>query len=186
MDWIDIQAQMPWLGPPPFWLAHPKGPELRSTLAHLGFAVFEARTNATVTEEQFLRLVAQAMGLSEYASDNWDAFVDGFGNLVRSTTEPIAFIWLDPAEAFVRDLKKGRVCTPPCRQYWTSGIVGDQSATRSCCFYRVRRHFSHPVHDGLAAPTHRRWGAARSPSRLICLTLTRRCCPRPPRSRLRR
>jgi len=107
MDWIDIQAQMPWLGPPPFWLAHPKGPELRSTLAHLGFAVFEARTNATVTEEQFLRLVAQAMGLSEYASDNWDAFVDGFGNLVRSTTEPIAFIWLDPAEAFVRDLKKG-------------------------------------------------------------------------------
>jgi Barstar (barnase inhibitor) len=107
MNWVDFRDEMPWLRGPPYWLAHANGPRLRSKLSQLGFEVFETSPGAAATEEEFLRGLAEAMDLEDYASKNWNAFVDAFGDLVRSTPKPIAVIWMDPAPAFVPDLLHG-------------------------------------------------------------------------------
>lgn len=107
MDWVDFGVEMPWLDGPPFWLSHTDGARLRSKLKQLRFAVFETSGDAPATDEEFRRDVAEAMDLADYASKNWDAFVDAFGDLVRSTPEPIALIWMDPARVFVPDLSHG-------------------------------------------------------------------------------
>jgi hypothetical protein len=107
MEWVDVRAEITWLGPPPFWLSPADGPRLRSALARLGFAIFEASPGAAPTETQFRRSVAEAMDLADYAWKNWDAFVDAFGELVRSTEKPVALIWSDPEDVFARDLEYG-------------------------------------------------------------------------------
>lgn len=107
MDWIDFHAAMPWLGPPPFWVSHADGERLRSDLGRLGFLVYETSGRAMATEDELRRDIQETMGLDDYASKNWNAFVDAFGGLVRSTLGPIALIWMDPARFFVSDLAHG-------------------------------------------------------------------------------
>jgi hypothetical protein len=107
MDWVDIQAEIPWLGSPPFWLPHADGPRLRESLARLGFAVFEADTGEAIADAEFRRSLGEAMGLADYAWKNWNAFVDAFGDLVRSTPRPIAFVWLNPMDAFIHNIENG-------------------------------------------------------------------------------
>jgi hypothetical protein len=107
MDWIDTQAEMPWLGSPPFWLSHSDGPRLRESLKRLGFLVYEAGVPATATDAEFRRSMGDAMDLADYAWKNWNAFVDAFGDLVRSTIQPIALIWLNPLDTFLPDVHKG-------------------------------------------------------------------------------
>lgn len=86
MEWVDVRAEIPWLGPPPFWLSHFDGYELRSALARLGFVVFEAGAEATETEEEFRRALAEAMDLADYAWKNWDAFQISFWQRWLSST----------------------------------------------------------------------------------------------------
>jgi hypothetical protein len=107
MDWIDTQAQMPWLGSPPFWLSHADGSRLRESLTRLGFVVFEAGASAAATDAEFRQSMSDAMGLADYAWENWNTFVDAFGDLVRSTTLPIALIWLNPLATFLPDVHNG-------------------------------------------------------------------------------
>jgi hypothetical protein len=107
MDWIDTQAQMPWLGSPPFWLLHADGSRLRESLTRLGFVVFEAGASAAATDAEFRHFMSDAMGLADYAWKNWNAFVDAFGDLVRSTTQPIALIWLNPLATILPDVHNG-------------------------------------------------------------------------------
>jgi hypothetical protein len=119
VEWIDLRAEIPWLSREPYWLSHADGARLRSALSRLGFATFEARPGA-VAEEQLRRSMTEAMGLAEYGWKNWDAFVDAFGGLVRSTDKPIALIWMDPKEVFVPSIEDG------LRQYWVlASILGE-------------------------------------------------------------
>lgn len=107
MDWIDVRAEIDWLGAPPFWLSDGDGPRLRAALTRLGFGIFEADPGSASTEEQFRQSMASAMGLADYAWKNWDAFVDAFGDFVRSTDKPIALVWLNPGRVFLQDLEHG-------------------------------------------------------------------------------
>jgi hypothetical protein len=107
MDWVDLQAEIPWLGSPPYWLPHADGPRLRESLTRLGFAVFEADIVEASAEVEFRHSLGEAMGLADYASQNWNAFVDAFGDLVRSTPRPIALVWLNPLESFIPDIENG-------------------------------------------------------------------------------
>lgn len=106
-DWVDFHLEMPWLGAPPYWVRHEEGRRLRSELDRLGFLVFETSGRPAATEQEFMLDVQESMDLADYASKNWNAFVDAFGDLVRSTTEPIALIWMNPAPVFVPDLSHG-------------------------------------------------------------------------------
>ncbi len=106
-DWVDFHIEMPWLGAPPFWVSHTDGLRLRSNLKRLGFAVFETSGDVAATEQEFMLEFQEAMELADYASKNWNAFVDAFGDLVRSTEQPIAVIWMNPAPAFEPDLLHG-------------------------------------------------------------------------------
>jgi hypothetical protein len=106
-EWVDLGAEMPWLRAPLYWVSHADGSRLRSGLKRLGFMVFETSSTSSATEEEFMLALRDAMDLADYATKNWNAFVDAFGDLVRSAEEPIALIWMDPASTFDPDLSLG-------------------------------------------------------------------------------
>ena len=105
--WIDTQREMPWLGPPPFWVDDSSLEDLLGELGRLGFAVYQTSGLAVTSEKEFLTDLQISLDLEQYAALNWDAFVSGFGDLVRAETKPIAVIWKNPASAFATDLSRG-------------------------------------------------------------------------------
>ena len=105
--WVDIGRAMPWLGPEPYWVSRDDAAPLRAELRGLGFKVFETGGEAVTNEMEFLAELVRTFDLPPYACLNWNAFVDALGDLVRSTVEPIALIWMDPAPSFIPDLSRG-------------------------------------------------------------------------------
>ena len=106
-DWIDTQRELPWLGPPPFWIEDSSLEDLRLGLKQLGFLVLETSGRNVTSESEFLADLQESLGLEEYAALNWNAFVSAFGDLVRSERRPIAVLWRNPASAFATDLSCG-------------------------------------------------------------------------------
>lgn len=110
-EWIDTQRELPWLGPPPYWVDDASLEELRLGLRRIGFVVYETSGRSVTSEKEFLEDLQTSLDLDEYAALNWNAFVSAFGDLVRAEKQakrrPIAVLWKNPASAFATDLSRG-------------------------------------------------------------------------------
>jgi hypothetical protein len=104
---LDLESQLPWIGPAPHWVCDLDGARLRTSLEARGFTVVSFGHNGPTTEEALLAELQCALGLPVEARTSWASLCDTMHSLIDLVNTPIALIWMNAGRTFSPDLAAG-------------------------------------------------------------------------------